>query len=433
MRKIEIGLLGLGNVGSGVVKLLADNAEAIRGRLGVDLGVKRILVREVDKPRLVSVDRARVVTDIKEILDDPDIRIVVELVGGEDAARDFTLAAFRRKKHVVTANKAMLAVHGEEIFDAAEREGVDIYYEASVAGGVPLLRALREGLASDRVDEILGIVNGTSNFIISKMADEGRSFAEVLAQAQAEGYAETPPTLDVEGWDAAHKLAILVSLCFGKSLRMDQIVREGISHIAPIDFEMAEKWGYAVKPLVIGRADETSLEARVHPAMIPRRWMLATVSGVYNAVYVSSYALGGSMYYGRGAGMMPTAVAVVSDIIEVSRDLLAQSAGALPLRLQRSFPRDRTVRDPGEFQCRYYLRFTAPDRFGVAAEITRALGEHGVPLAEIAQLGRGDNGKPVHVIARTFTAKERDVLAALATLGRSSNAAEAPRMIRILE
>ncbi len=433
MRQIGIGILGLGNVGSGVMKLLGDNAEAIRARLGSEIVVRRILVRDADKPRLVSVDPALVVTDARAILDDPEVRIVVELIGGEDTARDLTLSAFRRGKHVVTANKAMLAVYGQEIFDAAEKQGVDIYYEASVAGGVPLLRALREGLASDRVDEILGIVNGTSNFILSKMADEGRSFAEVLAEAQAGGFAEADPTLDVEGIDAAHKLSILVSLCFGKTLRMDEIVREGISHVAPVDFQMADRNGCVIKPLVLARAGETSIEARVHPAMISKRSMLAAVGGVYNAVCVSSYALGSSMYYGRGAGMMPTAVAVVSDIIEVARDVLGQSAGALPLRLQRSFPRERTVRDPGDFQCRYYFRFTAPDRFGVAAEITQALGEYGVPLAEVTQLGRNADGHAVTVVVRTFDARERNVKAALETLARSPNASAPPRMLRIFE
>jgi homoserine dehydrogenase len=433
MRKIEVGLLGLGNVGSGVMKLLSDNALAIRARLGIQIVVKRVLVREADKPRLVEVPRSLLCTDVNQILDDPHIAIVVELIGGEDTARDFTLAAFGKKKHVVTANKAMLAVHGEEIFDSAERQGVDIYYEASVAGGVPLLRALREGLASDRIDEVMGIVNGTSNFILSKMADETRPYADILAEAQAAGYAETDPTLDVEGGDAAHKLSILVSLCFGKMLSQSQIYREGITHIAPIDFRMAEQWGYVIKPLVLARADETSIEARVHPAMIPKSWMLAGVSGVYNAVVVSSYALGSSMYYGRGAGMMPTAVAVVSDIIEVARDVLSHSAGTLPMRLQRSFPRERAVRDPGDFECRFYLRFTAPDRFGVAAEITGALGEHGVPLAEVSQLGRGENGKPVHVIVRTFPARERNVMAALELLSRSTNATEPPRLLRIFE
>jgi len=433
MRTIEIGLLGLGNVGSGVVKLLGDNADAIRARLGADIAVKRILVRDSDKSRLVHVDQSLICTDVRQIMDDPNIRIVVEVAGGDDTGRDFALAAISRKKHVVTANKAMLAVHGEQIFEAAEREGVDIYYEASVAGGVPLLRALREGLASDRIEEITGIVNGTSNFILTKMADEGRPFGEVLAEAQAAGFAEADPTFDVEGIDAAHKLSILVSLCFGKTLELSQIYREGISHIDPVDFDMADRWGYSLKPLVLARADDDSIEARVHPTLVPKRWMLAGVSGVYNAVHVTSQALGKSLFYGRGAGMMPTAVAVVSDIIEVARDVLAESVGGLPLRLQRSFPRQRTVRDPGNFECCYYMRFTAPDRFAVAAEITQALGEAGVALAEVMQLGRAQSGGLVNIVVRTFKARERNVLAALAKLGKSPNAAEPPRLIRILD
>src|SRR5262245_51758458 len=333
MRNLSVGLLGLGNVGSGVVKLLADNADAIRQRLGgAAVEVKKIAVREADKPRLVDVEARLLTTDSRSVVEDPNIEIVIELIGGEEPARTLVLAAIERGKHVVTANKLLIAAHGDEIFAAAEQRGVDVYYEASVGGGVPIIRALREGLASDRVDEIVAIVNGTSNFLLTTMTEEGRPFEEILKEAQEKGYAEADPSLDVDGWDAAHKLCVLVPLCFGTRLRVEQVLVEGLRGIEPIDLKYAERFGYVIKPLVIAKDHGDSVEARVHPTLIPRRFMLASVNGVYNAVYVSSYALGHSMYYGRGAGMMPTAVAVVSDVIEVARDVLASSSGAPSLR-----------------------------------------------------------------------------------------------------
>ncbi|HZU82154.1 MAG TPA: homoserine dehydrogenase, partial [Polyangiaceae bacterium] len=344
MRTLGVGLLGLGNVGSGLVKLLDDNREAIVARTGARLEVRRILVREVDKPRLVDVDRKLITTDGKSVVDDPSIAIVVELIGGEDAARDLVLAAIRNGKHVVTANKALLAVHGDEIFAAAEQRGVQVLYEASVCGGVPIIRALRDGLASDRIQDLYGIVNGTSNFILTKMADEGRAFDEVLAEAQAAGYAEADPSLDVDGWDAAHKLCILTSLCFAVRVRPSQLLVEGLRDVAPIDFRYAERFGYVIKPLAIAKDHGDSVEARVHPTMIPERFLLASVQGVFNAVYVTSQALGPSMYYGRGAGMMPTAVAVVSDLIDVARDIVGSAATGLPLRLHIRGWKDRPVR-----------------------------------------------------------------------------------------
>src|ERR1700761_7233588 len=328
MRTISVGLLGLGNVGSGVVKLLADNAESIRQRLGgASVAIRKIAVREADKPRLVDVASALITTDPRSVIEDPEIDVILELIGGEEPARTYVLDAIARGKHIVTANKALLATHGEELFAAAEQRGVDLFYEASVGGGVPIIRALREGLASDRVNELVAIVNGTSNFLLTTMTDEARPFDEILKEAQEKGYAEADPTLDVDGWDAAHKLCVLVPLCFGTRIRVDQVLVDGLRAIEPVDFKYAERFGYVIKPLVIATDHGDSVEARVHPTLIPRRFMLSSVNGVYNAVYVSSYALGNSMYYGRGAGMMPTAVAVVSDTIEVSRDLLARASG----------------------------------------------------------------------------------------------------------
>jgi homoserine dehydrogenase len=435
MRKISVGLLGLGNVGSGVVKLLADNAEAIRQRLGgSSVEISRIAVREADKPRLVDVPARLITTDVRAVLADPEVEIVLELIGGEEPARAYLREAIERGKHVVTANKALLAAHGDELFAAAEQHGVDLYYEASVGGGVPIIRALREGLASDRVTELVAIVNGTSNFLLTSMTDEARPFDEVLREAQDKGYAEADPTLDVDGWDAAHKLCVLVPLCFGTRIRVEQVLVEGLRGIAPIDFKYAERFGYVIKPLVIGKDHGDSVEARVHPTLIPRRFMLAGVNGVYNAVYVSSYALGSSMYYGRGAGMMPTAVAVVSDVIEVSRNLLASSAGGAPLRLRkREALTERRIRAPGELQSRYYLRFGVNDKPGVLAQLAGILGEHDISISEVVQEGIRQEGQPVTVVVTTHEAREQNVQAALAIIDRLPAVLEKTRLLRIFE
>jgi homoserine dehydrogenase len=436
MRTISVGLLGLGNVGSGVVKLLADNAEAIRQRLGGSaVAIRRVAVREADKPRLVDVAPSLITTDVNAILSDPEIEIIVELVGGEEPARTYLLDAIARGKHVVTANKALLAAHGEEIFAAAEARGVDVYYEASVGGGVPIIRALREGLASDRVDELVAIVNGTSNFLLTTMTEEGRALEPILKEAQDKGYAEADPSLDVDGWDAAHKLCVLVPLCFGTRIRVEQVLVEGLRGIEPIDFRYAERFGYVIKPLVIAKDHGDSVEARVHPTLIPRRFMLASVNGVYNAVYVSSYALGNSMYYGRGAGMMPTAVAVVSDVIEVSRNLLSSSSGGTPLRAsrRRGDMRERRIRDPGELSSRYYLRFGVVDKPGVLAQLAGMLGEHDISISEVVQEGQRQEGRPVTVVVTTHRALEKNVQGALGIINRLPTVKEPTRLLRIFE
>jgi homoserine dehydrogenase len=436
MRTISVGLLGLGNVGSGVVKLLADNADAIRQRLGGSaVAIRRIAVREADKPRLVDVAPALITTDVNAVLGDPEIEIIIELVGGEEPARTYLLDAIARGKHIVTANKALLAAHGDELFHAAGERGVDVYYEASVGGGVPIIRALREGLASDRVDELVAIVNGTSNFLLTTMTEEGRPFDAILKEAQEKGYAEADPSLDVDGWDAAHKLCVLVPLCFGTRIRVEQVLVEGLRGIEPIDFRYAERFGYVIKPLVIGKDHGDSVEARVHPTLIPRRFMLASVNGVYNAVYVSSYALGNSMYYGRGAGMMPTAVAVVSDVIEVSRNLLSSSAGGSPLRAsrRRGDMKERRIRDPGELSSRYYLRFGVVDKPGVLAQLAGMLGEHEISISEVVQEGQRQEGKPVTVVVTTHRALEKNVQAALAIINRLPTVREPTRLLRIFE
>jgi len=432
MREIGVGLLGLGNVGSGVVKLLADNAAAIEARLGARVMVRKIAVQKAEKRRLVEVDKKLLTTDARAVIDDPSIEVVVELVGGEEPAREYLLRAIDLRRHVVTANKLLLATHGDELFSAAEKRGVDIYYEAAVCGGIPIIRALREGLASDRIEEMYGIVNGTSNFILTEMAEKGTPFDEVLRAAQDAGYAEADPALDVGGGDAQQKLAILMTLAYGSRIRLDDIYVEGIRGLEPVDFAYAEKFGYVIKPLVIAKSHPDGLEARVHPTMIPRRWLLASVVGVNNAVYVSSYALGQSMYYGRGAGMMPTAMAVVSDVIELSRNILGGVTGRLPLRSFHSLD-DKPIRDAGKLRSRYYLRFTVIDRPGVLAQLAGILGEHQISLRQVVQEGAEEPDCPVTVVMLTHVATEAQVRAALAILDRLPSTTAPTCLIRLAD
>lgn len=431
-RTIGVALLGLGNVGGGVVKLLEDNAAAIAARLGATLEVRAIAVRDVDKAnRVVDVDRRLLTSDVDGTIRRADVDIVCELIGGTTLAKQATLAAIAAGKHVVTANKAVLAEHGAEVFSAAERAGVDVYYEAAVCGGVPVIRVLREGLASDRVESLHGIVNGTSNYILTEMARTRRAFADILRDAQALGYAEADPTLDIGGGDAAHKLAILVNLCFGTIIDVAAIPTDGIDIVEPIDLDYASQWGYVIKPLVIarGHGDPVAgpIEARVHPALIPSSWLLADVGGAKNALYVQSYALGPSLYYGAGAGMLPTAMSVVSDMIEIGRNIVARVAGAARPRPAQP----RTLMALGDLRTRYYLRFGVHDKPGVLGQLMTILGAHQISIAQVVQDGRGAGAEPVWVVVLTHEARERDVRAALAEIDTLDVVRQPARLIRI--
>ena len=431
-RTIGVALLGLGNVGGGVVKLLEDNAAAIAARLGATLEVRAIAVRDVDKAnRVVDVDRRLLTSDVEGTLRRADVDIVCELIGGTTLAKQATLAAIAAGKHVVTANKAVLAEHGAEVFSAAERAGVDVYYEAAVCGGVPVIRVLREGLASDRVESLHGIVNGTSNYILTEMARTRRPFADILRDAQALGYAEADPTLDVSGGDAAHKLAILVNLCFGTIIDVAAIPTDGIDIVEPIDLDYAHQWGYVIKPLVIarGHGDPVTgpIEARVHPALVPASWLLADVGGAKNALYVQSYALGPSMYYGAGAGMLPTAMSVVSDMIEIGRNIVAGVAGATRPRPAQP----RTMMALGDLRTRYYLRFGVHDKPGVLGQLMTILGAHQISIAQVVQDGRAAGPEPVWVVVVTHEAREADVRAALAEIDTLEVVRQPARLIRI--
>jgi len=322
MKEYKVGLLGCGIVGAGVVRLLQENSSILEEKLGAKLTLKRIAVRDVAKDRGLVLAPGVITGDFRQVLADPDISIIIELMGGYSPAREYLLEAIGNGKHVITANKALLALHGQELYDAAARNGVEIRYEAAVAGGIPVLSAIKGNMAANRFDSVLGILNGTCNYILSRMTEEGAGFAAVLKNAQEMGYAEADPTFDIEGTDTAHKLSILISLCFGTWVAFGDIHVEGISSVTALDIEFAERLGYRIKLLAIGKRHEDRIEARVHPAMVPAGDPLAGISGVYNAVRLTGNYVGTVMFYGRGAGMEPTASAVVGDLMAIARNML---------------------------------------------------------------------------------------------------------------
>ena len=425
MRSVTIGILGLGNVGTGTVRLLQERRAAIEARLGARVVVRKICVREPARRRAVEVAPELLTADPRAVIDDPLIDIIVELVGGVEPACAYILAALRAGKHVVTANKAVLAERGAEIFAAAAEHKRAIYFEGSVAGGIPILRSLREGLASDRIDAIAGIVNGTSNFILDAMTRSGADFAEALRGAQAAGYAEADPSLDVGGGDAAHKLALLTLVAFGVRVDPSQIVTEGISNISALDIRTASELGYFIKSLAIVHDTPAGPCLRVHPTLVPRGHVLAGVTGAYNAVLVESRALGRSLYYGRGAGMMPTAVAVVSDVLELARDLVAGVAPPVAPTVRELAP---AAMDSLEHE--NYLCVHAPNLPGVLGRVATTLGKHGVSISRMIQdrPGRG----PVPMIMLTEAVSERAMQAALAQLATTPDLAAPPTRIRLL-
>lgn len=435
-------MLGLGNVGAGCLRLLADNRAAIEARLGATVVVKRVLVRDLDRAREIDVEPDLLTTDAALLLGDPEIDVIVELIGGIEPALTYILDALAAGKQVVTANKAVLAERGAEIFAAAEKGGLGVFFEGSVAGGIPLLRALREGLASDRIDGVCGILNGTANFILDAMSRRGLAYAEALRMAQEAGYAEADPTLDVGGGDAAHKLTLLAQVAFGRRVDPAAILTEGIESITALDIRTADDLGYVIKSLAIADrgdagktgavgAEEGPPRLRVHPTLVPKGHVLAGVNGSYNACQVRSQGLGSSLYYGRGAGMMPTGVAVLSDIIEVARLLLARQPGdSLPAgaRVQASAsepaPLDDLVHEN-------YICVDAPNRPGVLGRVATCLGAHGVSIKYMHQ-DEPQGSDLVPLIMLTEPAREADMVAALADLRAFADLPDPPRRLRIL-
>jgi homoserine dehydrogenase len=430
-KSINVGIIGFGTVGTGTARILIENAGIIARRLGAPVVLKTISDLDIKRDRGIKLDTVKLTTDAKDILGDPAIDIVVELIGGYQPAREFILDAIRNKKHVVTANKALLAVHGEEIYSAAEKAGVTVGYEAAVAGGIPILAAVRSGLAANNIRSIHGIVNGTCNYILTLMTSAGRKFDEVLKEAQAKGYAEADPTFDIEGIDSAHKLAVLTMLAFGTPVKFDDIYTEGISKITPLDIDFARDLGYKIKLLAITKTTDGELEARVHPTMLPEDYPLASVDGVFNALSVVGDAVGSTMFYGRGAGDMPTGSAVVSDIMDIGRDILAGCRDRSPVAAFRERKQLR-IRKMDDITSCYYLRFSVLDRPGVLSRITGVLGKNNISISSMIQKGRKMD-EAVPVVMMTHDAVERDVRKALAEIDRMDCVAGATVVIRVEE
>lgn len=431
LKEIGVGVIGFGTVGTGTVRLLLENAEQLRKRVGVPVKLVRVADADTKRDRGVKLPEGTLVGDGMQVARDPNVQIVVELIGGTGAAKDFILEAIRNGKSVVTANKALLAECGPEIMHAVAGKGVDIGFEASVGGGIPIIRTMKEGLAANRILGIYGIINGTCNYILSRMTEEGRPFAEVLAEAQKAGLAEADPSFDVDGIDTAHKLAILVWLATGGRVSLKDIYVEGIRDISPEDIAFAKEFGYTVKLLAIAKESGSGIEARVHPTMIPSHYLLATVDGANNAIYVKGDFVGASMSYGKGAGMLPTASAVVSDVIEISRNLLRGSSGRIP-------PSGFSLVDPKmitgiapfeEVQCEYYLKILVMDRPGVLSRIAGVLGRQSISIASVLQKGRGENAVPIYIV--THRAKESNMRSALAEVDKLPDVLDRTRLIRI--
>ncbi|WP_419590121.1 homoserine dehydrogenase, partial [Thiolapillus sp.] len=386
MEPVKVGLLGLGTVGGGTMNVLHRNAAEISRRAGRDIVVSHAAAREYDPESIDSLEGVTVSDDAFAVVRDPAVDVVVELIGGYSPAKELVLEAIANGKHVVTANKALIALHGNEIFSAAQAKGVTVAFEAAVAGGIPIIKALREGLAANHIEWIAGIINGTGNFILTEMRDKGRDFADVLREAQELGYAEADPTFDVEGIDAAHKLTILASLAFGIPLQFDRCYTEGIGKIESQDVEYAEELGYRIKHLGVTRRTEAGVELRVHPTLIPERRLIANVDGVMNAVLVKGDAVGPTLYYGAGAGSLPTASAVVADIIDIARALTVDPDSRVPhLAFQPDELSDLPVLGMDQVETAFYLRLTVEDKPGVLARVTGILGDSGISIEAVKQ------------------------------------------------
>jgi homoserine dehydrogenase len=431
-KPVRIALLGCGTVGEGVVRLLRRNAAMLERRLGAPLVLAGVADRSLKPDSSLGLDARLITRDSAALVARDDIDIVVELFGGHEPARSLILKAIQAGKDVVTANKALLAEDGEEIFGAAGAAGLAIGYEASVGGGIPIMRTLREALAGDRQRAVYGIVNGTCNSILCMMTDQGAEFADALKLAQRSGLAEADPTLDIGGHDAAHKLCLLVTLAFGVLLKPAQVYTEGINGVTRADITYARELGYTIKLLAIAKDDEGRIEARVHPTMIPTRHLLAGVPGAFNAIYIHGEALGSSMYFGQGAGQMPTATAVMADILEIARQRIAGRGRAHALGYPATMVKRARVKPMDDVVCEYYLRFMARDQPGVLGAIASILGRNAISIASVIQQGRGLEST-VPVIMRTHEARERNLKRALAAIGKLKMVEGAPAFIRIEE
>ncbi len=431
MREIQVGLIGFGTVGRGLAETLLNQQQRLEKRSGITLRLARVADIVVDSlPGRFAA--TQLTTDAATIINDPDIDIVVELIGGIEPARTFLLDAVSAGKHVVTANKALLSRHGMEIFRAAGEKGVEVGFEASVGGGIPVIKALREGLVANRIESIMGIMNGTANYILTRMTDEGIDFATVLKEAQAEGYAEADPTYDVEGIDTAHKLVILATMAYGMDIGLDDITTEGISTIEPVDIEFAREFGYRIKLLAISRNHGSSIEARVHPTMVPESHLLASINGAFNAIHFTGDTVGDVLLYGMGAGMMPTGSAVAADVMDIARNIVHGAVGRVPaLSYLPEHISGRDITPLEKLRCPYYFRITAVDKPGVLSKISGILSEHDISIESVIQKGRQQQG-PVAIVIRTHHAGEDAVARALDKIDALDIVAAPTVRIRIL-
>ena len=417
MKPVRVGVLGLGTVGGGTVNVLKRNAAEIARRAGREIVITRASAKDLSKARICDTLGIALTTDPFEIINDPDIDIIVELIGGYGVVKDMVLQAIANGKHVVTANKSLLALHGNEIFAKASEKGVIVAFEAAVAGSIPIIKAIREGLSANHIEWLAGIINGTGNFILTEMRDKGRDFNDVIAEAQALGYAEADPTFDVEGIDAGHKLTILASIAFGMPLQFEKIYTEGITQITRADVEYAEQLGYRIKHLAIARKTLEGIELRVHPTLIPERRLIANVDAVMNAIVVKGDAAGPSLYYGAGAGAEPTASSVVADIIDVVRALTSDPENRVPhLAFQADALVDIPVLSADNFKTAYYLRLSAEDKPGVLADVTKILADHQISIEALIQKQPLTGETVVPIILLTQITREQEMNAAIAKI-----------------
>ena len=414
MKPIQVGLLGIGTVGSGVFTVLARNQEEIKRRAGRGIRIHTVADLNTQRAQELVKGQAEVVDDARKVIQNPEIDIVVELIGGYGIAKDLVLEAIAAGKHVVTANKALIAVHGNEIFKAAHAKGVMVAFEAAVAGGIPIIKALREGLSANRIEWIAGIINGTTNFILSEMRDKGLDFNTVLKEAQRLGYAEADPTFDIEGIDAAHKATIMSAIAFGVPMQFSQAHVEGITQLSAVDIKYAEQLGYRIKLLGITKKNPNGIELRVHPTLVPTKRLLANVEGAMNAVQVHGDAVGTTLYYGKGAGSEPTASAVIADLVDVTRLQTADPENRVPhLAFQPDAVQNIPILPMAEVTTSYYLRLAVADQAGVLAEITRILAAHGVSIDALLQKEAAEGESQTDLVILTHETKEKNMMAAI--------------------
>jgi homoserine dehydrogenase len=433
MGHIKVGVIGFGTVGAGTVEILLENRQTISSRVGSEIMVKKIADLDIKSDRGISIDPSILTTDALDVINDPDIDIVVELIGGVGKAKEYILAAIDKGKHIVTANKALLAEHGKEIYQAADKKGTGLAFEAGVGGGIPVIRALREGLAANNIKIIMGILNGTSNYILTRMAQSGLAYGEAVSEAISLGYAEDPPDLDIDGTDAAHKLALLISVAYGAPVSFDNIYREGIDRLTPEDIRFASEFGYSLKLLALARDLGGKVEARVHPAMVPLDHIMANVNDVYNAVYIEGDFVGRNLYYGLGAGRKAAGSAVVSDIIALAREIQTGTKTFMPpLGYARSKKTYIPIQSIDSLTSEYYFRFSALDKPGVLSRIAGILGDNMISIASVIQKERKVNGS-VPIVMLTHEAREKDVSKALKLIDRLDVLTDKTMMIRVEE